>query len=422
MESAHKIFVLLIFFTGSLSAQVAIGTTTPNASALFDLTSDNKGLLIPRLSTVQRDLVVLPATGLMIYNTTTNDAELNNGSPEIPSWNGTRNNAPASLAILSVTENAVASTSSVENISLPGMTLSPLAGNYLLLLNAQMLVNATTFSIDQGNLDVNALYSNIINMPATDTHDLVFGSGEILLPGIYDVGGAASIAGTLQLDGNGNPNSIFIIRSSGAFTTGAAVIVELINGATANNVFWVAEGAISTGAGTVLQGILLSHGMAVSLGANSNLEGRMFTTAGAVSIGASSFLVAPASASPIPLGVLSTFVMYTTAGAISGCSDCGITGNVGTGVGAATVFDNINGTVYVPGETNPPVTTIVTYSIFVGGNEVAQSSRAFNSTQTNIAMQNMIVVAEGDEVEIHWKVDNEAAIIGQRTLSLIRSN
>jgi hypothetical protein len=48
---------------------VGIGTTVPNASALVDLTSTTRGLLIPRLSKTQRNAIVSPARGLLIFQT-----------------------------------------------------------------------------------------------------------------------------------------------------------------------------------------------------------------------------------------------------------------------------------------------------------------------------------------------------------------
>ena len=46
-----------------------IGTLTPNASSLLDITSTSKGMLIPRMTKSQRDLIGTPATGLLIYQT-----------------------------------------------------------------------------------------------------------------------------------------------------------------------------------------------------------------------------------------------------------------------------------------------------------------------------------------------------------------
>ena len=50
-------------------AQVGIGTTTPNASSILDLSSSTQGLLTPRMTTAQRITIVAPADGLMVYDT-----------------------------------------------------------------------------------------------------------------------------------------------------------------------------------------------------------------------------------------------------------------------------------------------------------------------------------------------------------------
>ena len=55
----------------SSNGNVGIGTTA-NATALLDVTSTTKGVLLPRLTTTQRDAITSPATGLTVYNTTTN--------------------------------------------------------------------------------------------------------------------------------------------------------------------------------------------------------------------------------------------------------------------------------------------------------------------------------------------------------------
>lgn len=61
--------VYLSSITG-VSAQMGIGTTTPDQSAILDLSSTEQGLLPPRLTTTERDLIADPAEGLVIYNTT----------------------------------------------------------------------------------------------------------------------------------------------------------------------------------------------------------------------------------------------------------------------------------------------------------------------------------------------------------------
>lgn len=52
-------------------AQTGIGTLTPDASAQLDVTSTNKGVLVPRMTTAQRTAIVTPADGLLVYDTNT---------------------------------------------------------------------------------------------------------------------------------------------------------------------------------------------------------------------------------------------------------------------------------------------------------------------------------------------------------------
>jgi len=47
----------------------------PHGSAALDISSDNKGVLVPRMTTVERDLIDAPAPSLLIYNTDTHRLE-----------------------------------------------------------------------------------------------------------------------------------------------------------------------------------------------------------------------------------------------------------------------------------------------------------------------------------------------------------
>jgi microcystin-dependent protein len=72
MKTQHT-YLLLIFqilYLSSTSAQnIGINTSLPDASAIVDITHTTKGLLIPRMTTAQRLAIVLPATGLQVYDT-----------------------------------------------------------------------------------------------------------------------------------------------------------------------------------------------------------------------------------------------------------------------------------------------------------------------------------------------------------------
>src|SRR6059058_3497114 len=68
-KSFFLVALALFAICNSLSAQVGIGTTTPNASAALDVTSTTRGVLIPRMSQAQRDAITAPAASLLIYQT-----------------------------------------------------------------------------------------------------------------------------------------------------------------------------------------------------------------------------------------------------------------------------------------------------------------------------------------------------------------
>ena len=59
-------FVAILLFSHQTSAQenVGIGTTTPDPSSILEISSLDKGLLIPRTDTIS---IANPATGLLIY-------------------------------------------------------------------------------------------------------------------------------------------------------------------------------------------------------------------------------------------------------------------------------------------------------------------------------------------------------------------
>ena len=77
---------LYLFFILPLNGQNVIGGMEPTPTALLDIQSTDKGLLVPRLSTEQRLAIEQPATGLMIYNTTLHCLELNIGTKDQPVW------------------------------------------------------------------------------------------------------------------------------------------------------------------------------------------------------------------------------------------------------------------------------------------------------------------------------------------------
>lgn len=66
----NKICITLLLLLSSLSnAQVGIGTSTPDNSAVLELATTQKGFLPPRMTHTERDAITSPAQGLVVYCT-----------------------------------------------------------------------------------------------------------------------------------------------------------------------------------------------------------------------------------------------------------------------------------------------------------------------------------------------------------------
>lgn len=102
--------------TITTTGSVGIGTTSPSASAALEISSTSKGLLLPRMTTTQRNSIAQPPAGLVIYNTTTNTVQGYGGSSA--EWLNTNATYAGSVAIWnnSPTWQTFTATSS-ENIS-----------------------------------------------------------------------------------------------------------------------------------------------------------------------------------------------------------------------------------------------------------------------------------------------------------------
>lgn len=64
---ACLLFIMMV--TTNVFGQIGIGTVTPNASSVLDVSSTTKGMLTPRMTTVQRTAITTPADGLIVYDT-----------------------------------------------------------------------------------------------------------------------------------------------------------------------------------------------------------------------------------------------------------------------------------------------------------------------------------------------------------------
>jgi len=102
---------------------------------------------------------------------------------------------------------------------------------------------------------------------ATISADL---GGRTLTPGVYHAPSSMQLTGSLTLDGQGDPNAVFIFQAPSTLTTASASDVILIGAAQGCNVVWQVGSSATLGTGSsftgnilALESITLNHGAKV---------------------------------------------------------------------------------------------------------------------------------------------------------------
>lgn len=78
----------MLLFVSPLFSQVGINTITPHASSALDVQNpgNNQGVLLSRMTTIQKNAIVNPAVGLLVYDTDRKCISQNAGTPISPLW------------------------------------------------------------------------------------------------------------------------------------------------------------------------------------------------------------------------------------------------------------------------------------------------------------------------------------------------
>ena len=354
--------------------------------------------------------------GRIFYNADTNAVYVSDGIT--PGGNAV---SIASISVIAITNSTGATIiNSATPIVIDNMTSAPRGGTYLVNYNSQFTVNDTSSKTLSAKQSLIALLAAIKARPNPITsHAVIYGNGETLGPGNYVLPGAISVAGVLTLDAGGNANAIFIFRSSaGAFSTAAAARVVLINGATSNNVWFVSQGAASTGANTVLKGSVLTE-VAISTGADTQIEGRMLAINGTSGLGSATILTTPTGTSVLTLGLLSEFNVFCGTGSISNTGPSQIALSVGTNSGTISGFETatVGGSI-IPG--GSPTLTSFRIGVYIDGvvipDSLRSTSRPFEAEtfEFPIVLQTVAVVTTGQTIDIRAYSELGIQTVGPR--------
>ncbi len=99
MKRISLIFFSFLFSLYVSSQSVGIGTPTPHDKAILDISSNNKGVLFPRMKTEERDDIINPPNGLHIFNT--DDRSLNYYDSAYGIWNCYLDNCKTEIILIS---------------------------------------------------------------------------------------------------------------------------------------------------------------------------------------------------------------------------------------------------------------------------------------------------------------------------------
>lgn len=137
--------------------------------------------------------------------------------------------------------------------------------------------------------DAAAAYATFAGMTAgTELVNADLG-GLPLFPGVSHSVAALAATDTVTFDAQGDPDAVFVIQTDAALDTTAATTMLLVNGAKAENIYWVTAGAVTLGASSQFVGTILSNA-AVTVGAGSTIEGRAVSVTAAVTLDANTII------------------------------------------------------------------------------------------------------------------------------------
>jgi hypothetical protein len=195
----HACLLFFMIVTTNVFSQVGIGTVTPDASSVLDLSSTTQGILMPRMTTAQRTAIASPANGLMVYDTDTKAPEYYDSTTSL--WNKINGDKDERLKFKRIKSTDVLATVLADEKTAGGST------KYLLDSGTLYEINGTI------NLDLPIELNNayIIGMDAGEDK-LIKASGDLFTG---TTGGSIKVLTLTATSGN-----VFNVIGTGSIASG----------------------------------------------------------------------------------------------------------------------------------------------------------------------------------------------------------
>jgi hypothetical protein len=139
--------------------------------------------------------------------------------------------------------------------------------------------NATT-----AMADMTTAYNDAASRTANTLYTPVYIMGDTTLDyGVYKFPSSLELSGTIILDGQGNPDAVFVFQIGSTLMTDSNAAIVMAGDASASNVFWQVGSSCTLGASTAFQGTILAYS-SITFGAGSTLSGRAMAETASVNL------------------------------------------------------------------------------------------------------------------------------------------
>jgi hypothetical protein len=197
-------------------------------------------------------------------------------------------------------------------------------------------------------------------------------AGGTFLAGVYNATSSLDVSGAVTLDGEGDPNAVFVFQVGASMTTASSTSIVLTGNTQACNVFWQVAGSATLGSSTTFAGTVLAL-TSITLDTGTTVAGRALARNGAVTLDDNVFTDPSCVSTPTTTTVTATPATAggstTVTATVAAVGAAAPTGTVtftadGVVVGTATIGPDGVATLTLPVGTATDVTLVAAYDGF----------------------------------------------------------